>query len=179
MVVVSVDISHQEGVINRSFSNRLRFLLTESAFSMFRDYPLIGVGSGNFSYRLPEYTSPELDTLLRQNYDGIRQMWYYDPAKKPDIELAHNVIVQVMAETGVAGTVGFMFLFGMLFRRSWRYLKISKLKSESIVRTASLSTAITLFVVGMFGWPFSHGTQEVLMIALGFAMSSKTMEDSW
>ena len=173
IVIAVVDISSQDDTINRSFSNRQRILLAGTAIAMFRDHPITGVGSGNFQYCLPEYSTAELDTMLRQSYDEVRKTWYFDPGKKPDTELAHNVVLQVAAETGAVGIISFCLLFGVFFLQAWQQLKDSTMETEGIIRSTCLTSVVALLGAGMFGWPFSHGIQELLMVTMAFSTSSK------
>lgn len=72
-----------------------RLLLIQSTYNMWSDNKMIGVGSGNWvkSYR-EKYISPK--------------------AKEPDLDMAHNVPLQVLAETGIIGGVGFFIMnFGI------------------------------------------------------------------
>ena len=67
-----------------------------SALMMFADHPIVGVGSGGFRLRYAEYA----DRI------GIDQ--------RPMRE-AHNLYLEVAAETGVVGIAAFIFLFASLF----------------------------------------------------------------
>jgi hypothetical protein len=68
--LVLVDISHSNRdakesiidnlVVDRGFSNSQRSMLIAAAVSMLHDYPIGGIGIGNYQSRLPEYASPEL-----------------------------------------------------------------------------------------------------------------------
>ena len=73
----------------------------ESAYEMFKDHPVFGVGIGQYSSKyLNEYKSPEAKE--KQNH-------------------CHNNFLQMLAENGVAGFIGFCLLFG--------YILLSSLKN--------------------------------------------------
>ena len=74
-------------------SNTERFLMWNSAYRMFMDHPVFGVGLGQY----------------KDNY----QKKYISPkAKQPYLEHAHSNFMQMLAENGAVGFVGFMTLVG-------------------------------------------------------------------
>ncbi|EGO62907.1 O-antigen ligase family protein [Acetonema longum] len=76
-------------------SNHERLLMWTSAWQMFRDHPLTGVGVGNYTEQYQtRYILPE--------------------AKERDQRHAHNNLFHVLAETGIIGTIGFLGLFGYI-----------------------------------------------------------------
>ena len=73
----------------------------ESAYEMFKDHPVFGVGIGQYASKNGnEYKSPEAKE--KQNH-------------------CHNNFLQMLAENGVAGFIGFCLLFG--------YILLSSLKN--------------------------------------------------
>ncbi|WP_028321872.1 O-antigen ligase family protein [Desulfatiglans anilini] len=70
-----------------SFEARYRYART--TFELFRDYPIFGVGVGNFQYAYPVYQAPQDQGIL--------------------VEHAHNDWVQFLAEAGLVG-FGIMLL---------------------------------------------------------------------
>ncbi len=90
------------GYIESSFMERLRF--SKTTLAMFRDYPLTGVGVGNFKHAYPRYQSAE----------DVHRIIHY----------AHNDWMQFLAEAGgigffllVIGICLFFFKTGRLWRR--------------------------------------------------------------
>ena len=86
-------------------ANSERFLIWNSAFQMFKDHPVLGVGLGQY----------------KENY----QQKYISPeAKEPTLEHAHNNFMQMLAENGAVGFAGFIVmlaaLIGIPFRRFWK-----------------------------------------------------------
>lgn len=155
----------------RSFSDRQRMLLLDAAFRMFLDHPVLGVGFGNFSERLLEYTPTDKVALLQLDYDSVHGRFFINPDKKHDIEIVHNVPLQIACETGLLGFLSFsIFIIGFFYEGSKR-LKAAHTQPELIVRATSLSAAIAIFVGGMFGWPFSHGTQELLIVLMAIPLA--------
>lgn len=86
-------------------SNTERLLIWNSAYTMFKDHPLLGVGLGQY----------------KDNY----QKKYISPkAKEPYLSHAHNNFLQMLAENGVVGFSGFLTLLacfiGYSFKRFWQ-----------------------------------------------------------
>ncbi len=76
-------------------SNTERLLLWSSAWNMYKDHPLLGVGLGQY----------------KDNY----QKKYISPqAKEPDLGHAHNNFLQMLAENGTIGFSGFVVLVACL-----------------------------------------------------------------
>ena len=79
----------------RAKSNSERMLVWTSAFNMFKDHPIFGVGYGQYKFEYKEkYISPY--------------------AKEPYLEHAHSNILQLLAECGILGAASFVFMWGYL-----------------------------------------------------------------
>ncbi|WP_425058568.1 O-antigen ligase family protein [Sporomusa carbonis] len=90
---------------DKSFqSNSERILMWNSAWKMFYDYPLTGVGLGTYAHRYQtEYISPK--------------------ALERNLGHAHNNFLQMLAETGIVGFLSFCFMFGSFLYytfKDWR-----------------------------------------------------------
>lgn len=86
-------------------SNHERLLIWHSAYEMFKDHPVTGVGLGQYKDNYQKkYISPE--------------------AKEPLLAHAHNNFMQMLAENGLIGFAGFMTLIscfiGYSFKRFWQ-----------------------------------------------------------
>jgi len=167
------DLSRQPRHTGRSFSNKQRAELLKAAIQMARDHPWLGIGFGNFPDRLPEYTSPELMQMMKLDYDPIKKEWFLNPNKKPDIEIVHNTLVQVAAETGLFGMAAFVWLFVVYYRRALKLLREAVEQKEYCIRATALAGATAILCSGMFGWPFSHGVQEVLIVTMAIAVANE------
>lgn len=171
--VILIDSSLQPNIASRSFSNRQRVLLLATAVRMFGDHPLVGVGSGNFPVRLVEYADRELKEMLYWDYDKERQVFYVNPKKEPDVELVHNIVLQAAAENGIGGVVTLIWLFGLYFRRGWSRVRraLESGHSASFLKAGAFAGSVAVMGSAMFGWPFSHGVQEVLLLTMAIAAS--------
>lgn len=86
-------------------SNTERVLIWQSAYKMFQDHPVLGVGLGQY----------------KDNY----QKKYISPkAKERTLGHAHNNFMQMLAENGVVGFIGFtgmiIYFICHSFRRFWQ-----------------------------------------------------------
>lgn len=181
LVIVDKSLSPKQQLAGgRSFSNRQRSELLKTAIKVAREHPLSGIGFGNFPDRLLEYASPELMQSMQFDYDKISKEWFINPNKKPDIEIVHNTLLQVVAETGLIGLVAFVWLFWIYGRDALKHLRESVDRQEYCIRATALASVAAVLCSGMFGWPFSHGVQEVLIISMAIAISPLTRtESSW
>ena len=74
-------------------SNTERILIWQSAWNMFKDHPILGVGLGQYTINYQtKYILPQ--------------------AKEPDLGHAHNNFMQMLAENGIVGFLGFITMFG-------------------------------------------------------------------
>ncbi len=86
-------------------SNAERILIWQSAYQMFQDHPVLGVGLGQYkdSYQ-KKYISPKV--------------------KERTLGHAHNNFMQMLAENGFVGFVGFTWMIGYFichsFRQFWK-----------------------------------------------------------
>jgi len=84
----------------------------KSAIRMFKDYPIIGVGAGNFGIRFEEYQT---------SWFGERSMWG---------KVTHGTYPQVLAELGLAGTFFFIWMICLNVRDIWQIKKMTKVQRD-------------------------------------------------
>lgn len=113
LIIVGAGLSQYQPFVDRMVtitdenyqSNTERLLIWHSAYEMFKDHPVTGVGLGQYkdTYQ-KKYISPE--------------------AKEPLLSHAHNNFMQMLAENGLIGFAGFMTLIscfiGYSFKRFWQ-----------------------------------------------------------
>lgn len=81
-------------------SNTERILIWQSAYQMFKDHPFLGVGLGQYT---PKYLNE-----------------YKSSQAKENVRHAHNNFMQMLAENGFFGFIGFVSLFGYILISSLR-----------------------------------------------------------
>ena len=82
----------------------VRLPIWRTAYSIFKEHPINGIGPRGFRYIYNEYAEPD-DFFVKSNV----------PPTQP-----HLLILEILAETGVIGLVGFLLLFYLLIK-SIRY----------------------------------------------------------
>lgn len=132
-----------------SFS--IRLLLWKSTGRMVLANPLLGVGAGAWEIEVP---------------------LYQEPGSQMELEFyAHNEVLQLLAEYGVAG---WLFLLLLLTYLSWAAYRTWSEKSiatgpEAPVRALVLSSLLVLLIVSNAGFPWRLATTGALF-ALGLAI---------
>ncbi len=111
LIAAGVGLSQYEPFMQRldtitAAQNTERFLMWESAYHMFQDHPVLGVG-------------------LSQYKDNYQQKYISPEAKEPELAHAHNNFMQMLAENGIVGFAGFLTLLaafiGVSLYRFWKY----------------------------------------------------------
>jgi putative inorganic carbon (HCO3(-)) transporter len=153
----------------RTFSDTQRFLLAKSAVAMTLDHPINGVGIGNYSVLLPYYASDELLESAQMDYDQKSGKWFVNRNKKIDIEIVHNMFLQISAEMGLLGLAAFLWLLYAYYKASLRLVRTSSNDKEKVIRAGLVGSATAVLGSGIFGWPFSHGVQEILILSMALS----------
>jgi len=97
---------------NEEDTGKVRIESWKAAIRMFIDYPIIGVGAGNFPIRFEEYQS---------SWFGDLSMWG---------RATHGTYPQVLAELGLAGTFFFIWMIYLNFRDIWQIKKMTKVQRD-------------------------------------------------
>lgn len=132
-----------------SFNERVMYF-NISKYMMYLN-PL-GIGIGNFTLALPEYTSFKLDP------------WQFQPV--------HNAYMLIMNEMGVHSVVLFLGIFGTFAVGLFKKMK-KAVKGEKVLGALLIAAIVALFVVGLFDhYTFSlyHGLGLLFVV---FAISGK------
>lgn len=98
-------------VIDAATSYRLT--LWQVAQRMIAAHPINGVGIGGFRHAYPGFSDP--DDLFVDKQSGVGAFY------------AHQLLIQVVSETGIIGLVG-LFVFFWLWWRSWRQADVAAQK---------------------------------------------------
>jgi O-antigen ligase len=121
---------------------------------VFTSHPLLGVGIGNFQ-------AVEARFVLRPG--SITAIQYLTDAP----HLVHNVYLQLLAETGIVGLLGFVVVVVGVLRASW--LAIQEFEMRGRVDYADLTRAVMMGTIGMLTALFfiSDGTDLRLWALFG------------
>lgn len=118
--------------------NYERILMWHSALNMFIEHPITGIGIGNYH---KEYVSH-----------------YRSPLSKEDTWHPHNVLLSMLAQSGLIGTIGYLLLFIYLY-----YKSISNyIKDKNIIDLTFLSSLLAFSLNGLTDCNFvGHNLKEL------------------
>lgn len=118
--------------------NYERILMWQSALNMFIEHPITGVGIGNYH---KEYVSH-----------------YRSPLSKEDTWHPHNVLLSMLAQSGLIGTIGYLLLFIYLY-----YKSISNyIKDKNCIDLVYLSSLLAFSINGLTDCNFvGHNLKEL------------------
>jgi O-antigen ligase len=133
-------------------SGRLTPALT--AFAMFRDHPLTGVGPGAFKY---QYLPYQIET--RRKYGQLLQG--VPPANFGE---AHNDHVQLLAEAGLPGYLLFLAGIGALVRVARR--PDAEDERAAFIRLVALPLAVCVLILGLAQFPLHVAVTRQLLVTL-------------
>jgi O-antigen ligase len=147
--------------VDTSFEERR--LLTTSAWLIFVDHPLIGVGAGNYTQYFDEYVG-RLSSEVRE-YEVI-----------DDVHYPHNLYLEIAAETGLAGLVSFGALIALAFATLYGSIRRSRAGGDPYATAVSHACSVALmgYLVSAL---FLHGHFQRSMwvvLALGVSLSMMT-----
>ena len=130
-------------------SNSERLLMWQSAWQMFKDNPLFGVGYGSYKVAYQtKYISPD--------------------AKERTLEHAHNNFMQMLAECGIVGFAAFVFMwiyFSYLCLRGWT-------KSRNIAYLMFFSVLWGMMLHGFTEYNFETSmTSKIFWFSLALCMA--------
>lgn len=118
--------------------NYERILMWQSALNMFIEHPITGIGIGNYH---KEYVSH-----------------YRSPLSKEDTWHPHNVLLSMLAQSGLIGTIGYLLLFIYLY-----YKSISNyIKDKNCIDLVYLSSLLAFSINGLTDCNFvGHNLKEL------------------
>jgi putative inorganic carbon (hco3(-)) transporter len=126
-----------------------------TAFRVFRDYPVLGVGLGQFGrfYSLEYSRDPDV------NFRDLR-----GPRR------AHTLYLEIAAETGALGLVVFLSIVGLLLRRLWalRRVLLERDPGRADLAAALCMSLLTYLCTAVF-LHLSYQRYYWLLVALGSA----------
>ncbi|MEW6045686.1 MAG: O-antigen ligase family protein [Bacillota bacterium] len=125
-----------------SSSKTERLLIWEGSWRMFRDHPWWGVGLGAFSAVYPDYRPPQ--------------------SREGNVSFAHNIILNLLAETGIFGLLGFTVIVAVWLGYGLRAVRRAKGEGRE------LPAALVASLAAMLTHQLFDGTLWSLHIGVGF-----------
>ncbi|MBI3812512.1 MAG: O-antigen ligase family protein [Nitrospirae bacterium] len=139
------------GNVKSDGSNIERLNIWRTTIDMIRDRPLLGVGKGNYTTVMDQY---------RGRY-GARAHSH-----------AHNTLLQVTAENGLVGLLGYLYLWFVFFREMIRSLKPETGSLTRGVAVGVIGALVGFHVAGLFEYNLGDSEVDAMMwfiVGLGLA----------
>jgi O-antigen ligase len=151
LLVAIVTVLSSSGIASRARSifelkkNVDRLLIWETSWNMIRDYPLLGVGVGNYRQVQSEYIREEITLPMSRSH-------------------SHNILMQVAAERGIFGLLAFFWLWYVLLQEGFTTLRRLRFRAglRYSIALGSLAGVIGFFLDGFFQNNF--GDTEVVTL---------------
>jgi O-antigen ligase len=138
------------------FTTVSRLAIWGGAFTVFVHSPVLGTGFGN----------------LRTLMGGLLSLpdgWTGD---------AHNLYLELLAETGIVGFAAFAFLIGVAMRRAMRQYRRSQDEFGKIIGFAVFAAIISVLVHGIVDYLFHTTPQVTALLFLLLGLLGAQGEDS-
>ena len=122
-------------------SMRIRWLLWGKTADMVVDYPVLGVGPGQWKLRLPQYGPMD------------RQFHADGTTFEVVFQRPHNDFLWMLAETGLPALICMLFFYAILIRRCYRMIRHANDPKESWLAFCMLFGLIGYLVISFFSFP--------------------------
>jgi len=117
-----------------------RIYIWEASWKIFKDHPIVGVGIGVFPLIYPTYKLPQ--------------------AREINMSFAHNLLLNLLAETGILGFFAFLLFLFDIYRKGFVLLR----RTENTEVILAIIASFTAYMVHQL----FDGTMWSLHIGLGF-----------
>ncbi len=141
--------SQQVAVVQKGSASALRGRESENlaALEMFRDYPIFGVGPGNYPLYYLDYSEQiGLDPRLEQ--------------RQP-----HSLYLGALAETGIVGAVALLAILWLALRGAWRARQ--RLAGRDALMAEGIFVALVTFLVAALFLHLSYPRYLWLLVGFG------------
>ncbi len=152
-VILLVSIAGEDNIyasrLQSSFSlseNEPRMIIWDMTARMITDYPITGVGAGNFTIRVPEYFG------------------YHDLTGRPtNLLRPHNDPMWVLAEKGVFGLILFLAIFAVAVFYTWKVVAGNTDKEKKMLALTVFFALTGYFMNSLFDFPLERITHQVVL----------------
>ena len=129
-----------------------RLTIWRSALAMTADHPITGVGVGTFRLAYDEsYGAP-----LHASYASVH---------------AHNLYLHVLAEMGVLGFLGLLWLIFSAARWAWRHVRSSQASRSRAVAAGVLSAGVVFLIESLFESSFTGFVSDMSCIHINLVLA--------
>ncbi|HXB20212.1 MAG TPA: O-antigen ligase family protein [Candidatus Solibacter sp.] len=140
------------------FTSVTRLAIWAGAAGMFLSAPWMGVGFGNFSTMLGDFVPVTAGTMLE----------------------AHNLYLELLAESGVVGLIGYAVLVVIFFRTALRHYRKPLDEIDRIVGFGAVAAMAAILMHGTVDYIFHHGPQasSLFFLILGLLAANERRRKS-
>ena len=133
-----------------------RLTIWRTAFAVWRDHPIFGVGLGNFRDHAMER---QIDLLEPLGYESFH---------------AHNTYIEILVDTGLVGLLSYLgFIVTMLVAllRRWRQVRDDRTSHAAIMTMAALGTLGAYVVFAAVDMLLLENTHMLVVLALTIGLT--------
>ncbi len=137
-----------------------RLVIWKKTLTMFGDYPILGVGGGNWKIQIPNY-GVDKEIIM--------------PEKKR-LQRPHNDFLWVLSENGILGLIAWLIILLIGIYYLVRIISVSKAGEERIFYSLMLCTLIGYTVFSFFSFPgerIEHNTYLHFILAIAIVKYHK------
>ncbi len=120
-----------------------RVVIWLNTIEIIKAHPVLGVGTGNFTYRYLDTVAPLV--LAKPHYRFYAGEY---------TNAAHNELMQAWAETGIIGMLLLLTLVGWYYRLAWQAWQKVKDRNDTWLLAGSIGGMTALGGYGMMSYPF-------------------------
>lgn len=150
----NVYVERLKSIVNpKSSDNIYRLKIWEKSMEMVADYPVTGVGAGNWQFKIVDYFKGL--GLAKEQLNWVRP---------------HNDFIWVVTEKGIIGLFFFLALFGAVF---WYFIQIirqSEDKRDKMFALFLFFGLISYLIVSFFDFPYERINQQVYLALMMASM---------
>ncbi len=139
--------------LERAASNRDRIRFAKAAVGMWKRFPLLGSGPGNYPFLVKDFQGGPKRVVSR---------------------IVHNTPLQLAAEYGTVGLFFFtVFAIGVFLAGVGAYRKTPS-PYLKVFLLGVISSFAAVVMNSLFGWPFTFGVQEPMFLILALLVCART-----
>lgn len=145
------DLQQRLGTFDVSADSRA--VIWQGAWTIFREHPLLGAGPGSFRLEFPGVRSPDY------HLTAVSNLTLY----------AHNVVLDLLAETGIAGLLAWLAFVVAAFLVAWRAFRRA---ASHPMRLAVLGylLGVGMLLLGGLLTPMIRWPVGLVQLAVGFGL---------
>jgi len=140
----------------RSFHTRIK--IWEGAIRISRDHWINGVGPRGFRYIVDDYIASDDKYYISEVARGSTH--------------PHQIVLEIMTETGVIGVIGYLLFFFLILKQAMKLIREKNYDALPWIFPA----IIAVFPINMYKAFYGHYTASLIWVLVMLSFTSKTRE---